>query len=262
MKKILLSLVALTGIAAEAAAQTNETYVQTPGHDNQVSTYHPLSIDVTLKSSHLWRGLEVTGDALAASQVAFTDRSGQFSVGIWGGAAFSGRFKEFDYFMSYTYKGFQIAVWDIYNFSPGATYNIDDAFNYKARQTGHFIDLQVNYTLQGEFPLQLGWATIIEGRDRGASNRKNLYSTYVWADVPVWRDGFVDLNLGIAGAFALDKESGSKANFYGKKGGIVNVNFTASKNVRICNYVIPVSLTPMWNPTNNNVNMMLAVQVF
>ncbi len=261
MKKLTLGILAAVAMVSTSQAQTNEPYIQTPGRDD-INVYHPLSIEVTLKSSHLWRGLEVTGDALAAMQLAFTDRSGQFSMGIWTGAAFSGDFKEFDYFASYTYKGFQIAVWDIFNFSPGAAYNISDAFNYRAHRTGHFIDVQVNYTLQGNFPLQVGWATVVAGRDRGEFNRKNLYSTYVWSEVPVWRDGFVDLNVGIAGAFALDKEPGNKANFYGKRGGIVNVNLTASKKVRIGNYTLPVSLTPMWNPTNNNVNMMLAVQVF
>ncbi|MCC8034401.1 MAG: hypothetical protein LIO77_00500 [Rikenellaceae bacterium] len=262
MNRSVLCLFIASVIGYAALAQTNETYVHSPLEDYNADVYHPISLDVTLKSSHLWRGLEVSSSALAAMQTAYTDRSGQFTMGVWAGAAFNGKFKEFDYFLSYTYKGFNVAVWDIYNFSPGASYNIDDAFNYKARETGHFIDVQVNYTLQGNYPFQIGWATVVYGRDRGTDNRRNLYSTYVWTEMPIWRDGFVDLDGGIAGAFALKKQSGVKDIFYGKRAGIVNVNLTASKNVVLGNYVLPVSLTTMWNPVNNYTNVMLAVKIF
>ncbi|MCD8175887.1 MAG: hypothetical protein LUE98_00015 [Tannerellaceae bacterium] len=220
----------------------------------------PIDFTLQLKTKHLWRGIQVSNSALAAVDLGFQKNG--FGLGIWTGNSFDGKFREFDYYISYAKNGFQVALWDIYNFSPGATYNNEQIFNYKAHETGHFIDLSIGYRFQGEFPLFLGWATIIEGRDRGSENRKNLYSTYVSADYPVLRNMPVDLSLGLAAAFALDKEHGTSANFYGHKAGIVNVNITASKKVRLGNFTLPVSAMVMWNPVENHANLQLAIDVF
>ncbi|MCD7935509.1 MAG: hypothetical protein LUG98_01470 [Tannerellaceae bacterium] len=231
---------------------------------NDYSTPLDLPVDFSLqiKNMHLWRGIQVTNSALTAVDLGYRTRDKSFGFGVWGGASFDGKFKEFDYYISYSKSGFTIALWDIYNFSPGATYNNHQVFNYKAHQTGHFVDLSIGYRFQGNVPLGLSWATIIHGRDRGSENAKNLYSTYVSADYPVMRHQWVNLDFGLAAAFALDKEGGTSANFYGHKAGIVNINVTASKRVKIGNFVLPVSAMVMWNPVENNANLQLALDIF
>ncbi len=224
--------------------------------------YKPVDFSLQLKNMHLWRGLQVTNTALSAVDLNLKDKSNSFTVGLWGGAGFNGDYKEFDYYMSYAKGGFKVALWDIYNFSKGATYNNHQVFNYSARETGHFIDLSVAYRFQGKFPLNVSWATVIFGRDRGALNEKNLYSTYVSMDYPVLRGKEVDVDLGIAGAFALKPEKGTDAHFYAKDAGIVSVNVTASKKLQLGSYTLPVSVMGMWNPANNEANLQIALDIF
>ena len=87
-------------------------------------------------------------------------------------------------------------------------------------------------------------------------------STYVSLDCPVLRHHVVNLDFGIAGAFALDKYSGTKANFYGDTAGIVNVNMTASKVLNIGKFKLPVSAMAMWNPMQNIANIQVAFDLF
>lgn len=230
----------------------------------------PIGVGLQLKNMHLWRGLQVADEFTAAADVYLTDKNQKFKVGLWGGAGLSGNFKEFDYYASFNHNGFSIAVWDIYNFSKGADYNNTEVFNYNARETGHFVDVTIGYTFQGNFPLSLSWSTIVFGRDRALFlgnmhekyNKKNLYSTYVAASYKVLRDKFIDLELGIAGAFALDPIKGTSQNFYGKSAGIVNVNFVASKAIKITDsYSIPISVMGMWNPANSNANIQVALDL-
>ncbi len=66
------------------------------------------------------------------------------------------------------------------------------------------------------------------------------------------RNKRVNVDLGIAGAFALSKgkdATGEKVDhhFYGKSAGIVNINVTFSKTLMIGSYKLPVSAMVMWN---------------
>jgi len=233
-----------------------------PSYSQDNSDYNPVDFSLQLKNMHLWRGLQVTNTALGAVDLNLKDKSGAFTIGLWGGAGFTGEYKEFDYYMSFEKRGFKIALWDIYNFSKGAPYNNEEAFNYKAHETGHFIDLSVAYRFQGSFPLNVSWATIFFGRDRDAENTKNRYSTYVSMDYPMLRGKVVDVDLGVAGAFALSPKKGTDANFYSDDAGIVNINITASKNIHLGSYTLPVSVMGMFNPANNEANLQIALNIF
>lgn len=223
----------------------------------------PMSGSLQLKNMHLWRGQQITNTFVGVADISVHDKNKMFSFGLWGGAGINGKYKEFDYYASFQKSGFKIAVWDIYNFSDGATYNNKKLFNYSAHETGHFIDVALSYTLPiKKLPVTVSWATVVFGRDRGAMNKKNLYSTYVSLDCPVLRNHFVDLDLGVAGAFALDPEKGSHANFYGKSNGIVNVNLTVSKDVKLGSYTLPISVMGMWNPENNDGNLQVCFNLF
>lgn len=246
-KKYLIAITALfLCIAGTIKAQENREY-------------KPVDFSLQLKNMHLWRGLQITNSAVTAVDLSLTDKTGSFKGGLWGGAGTNGEYKEFDYYFTFYKKGFTFSVWDIYNFSNGAKYNNSQAFNYNAKETGHFIDASIGYTLPASFPLNISWATVIFGRDRGSANEKNLYSSYVSLDYPVLRGGLVDVNLGIAGAFALSPEKGSDNHFYGKSPGIVNVNVVAAKTVHFGDYKVPVSVMGMWNPENNDANIQVAL---
>ncbi len=56
-----------------------------------------------------------------------------------GGTDFTGDYKEFDYYVSYSVAGFTFAVWDIFNYSPELPFS-KDIFNYNKYSTSHFLD--------------------------------------------------------------------------------------------------------------------------
>lgn len=226
----------------------------------------PVKGTLQLKNMHLWRGQEVTDEVTLATDIFIQDRSNVFKFGIWGGMGINGNYKEFNYYASAAKSGFVFSLWDIYNFSPGADYNNRQAFNYNARETGHFVDASMSYQFQKNFPLKLYWATVIFGRDRGPMNEKNRYSTYVEMSYPIVLKNNINLNFGIGGAFALDKGKDSDghhsdAHFYGNTPGIVNLNLTVSKDLNLWGYTLPVSVMAMWNPQANYANMQVALNL-
>jgi hypothetical protein len=225
----------------------------------------PVEGSLQLENMHLWRGQEVVDEFTLATEIYYTDKSRTFKFGLWGGSGLNGKFKEFDYYFNYSKSGLTFAIWDIYNFSPNAEYNNKQFFNYNARETGRFIDASLSYRFQDNFPVKLFWATILFGRDRGALNERNRYSTYTEVSFPVLSQG-MNIDIGIGGAFALRRErdlNGKKLNshFYGNTPGIININLQASRQLDLLGYKLPVSLFAMWNPESNYANLEIALNL-
>ena len=234
-------------------------------HAQQHTEQHPLvSLSLHWENMHLWRGMEVTPSSLFVTDLHLMNTTNSFNFGLWGGAGINGDYKEFDYYTSYTKHRITLSLWDIYNFSPGATYNNRQLFNYARGETGHFIDFSMGYRLPLPHPLNLNWATIIYGRDRDAVNKQNRYSTYVTVNYQLINDQQTIIRAGLSGAFAfspgknLDGQR-SKANFYGTKPGIVDATLQGDKTIDIAGLHIPVTLTAMWNPRNNYGNIEIDV---
>jgi hypothetical protein len=221
-------------------------------------TYHPFDFNLTVKNMHLWRGYKVTSAPVTAGDVYFISKDKSFKAGLWGGAGFTGEYREFDYYISYAKKGFSIAVWDINNFSGRDNVSI---FDYNAATTSHFIDVTVAYQFQGKLPLKLSWSTIVLGRDfylDNGGNAKNRFSNYVQAEMPVYIKDDLKLSAFLGGAFAFGRQD----HFYGAHPNIVNAGITLSKVVPVLGFKIPVSATGMWNPEQKYGALQVAVQLF
>lgn len=236
-------------------------------NEKQSSALDYIGGTIDVRTMHLWRGIEVSDEVNLAADVYFKTKKENFKIGIWGGAGVNGNFKELDYYLSYALKGFTFSLWDVYNFSPHATYNNKEAFNYKAHETGHYVDLSVSYQFSQKLPLRIFWSTLIFGRDRGPLNEKNRYSTFVQLSYPIIDTKGFHLSASIAGAFALDQGKDSlgitsRANFYGKTAGIVDINLRLQKDFYIAGYKLPVYVMPMWNPQGNNMNLQFGVTLF
>ncbi|MDD2953929.1 MAG: hypothetical protein PHC95_12340 [Parabacteroides sp.] len=156
-----------------------------------------LHFSGNVQSSHLWRGIEVANGLVFTTDISLSDAKNHFHIGLWGGANAQGTYKEFNNYVSYTYRGFSLALWDTYNFSPNATYNNKEFFNYKACETGRFLDAIACYRFEGRFPLLISWSTVIFGRDRNADNSANKYSTFCYAEYPVYQKGEWRADVGI-----------------------------------------------------------------
>ena len=220
--------------------------------------YKALNFNLQLKNMHLWRGYKVTSTALTAVDAHYISRDGSFKAGFWGGAGFTGEYREFDYYASYQKSGFNIAVWDINNFSdfPDA-----DIFNYNPSSTSHFIDVTLGYQFQNKFPLSISWSTIVQGRDTyltSAGDRKNAYSHYVNLDYRLWQQGSADLHAFVGGAFALGKE----VHFYGKHPNIVNAGLSFNKELVLFNYRMPSAAMVMFSPEHKYGAIQISLNVF
>ncbi|MDR1610666.1 MAG: hypothetical protein LBS08_04065 [Candidatus Symbiothrix sp.] len=209
---------------------------------------------------HLWRGMEVADGLILTTDVSVSDKKEHFRLGVWGGTNTSGSYKEFNNYMSYTYQRFTLSLWDTYNFSPGATYNNEEYFNYNVRETGRFLDASMSYRLGDKFPLLLYCATVIFGRDRNADNTANKYSTFCYAEYPVYRNNIWRVDGGIGGAFALNP-AGDSSHFYGNKPGIVHITMKVSRTLKLYEWEIPMFFCVLWNPHGDKGFLQVGAQV-
>jgi len=262
MKKFFLAALCLLGMAA-VPAQAQKL------HEN-----------ASLETSHLWRGLEVGNGLIFNNDVSLSDNNGHFKVGLWGGMSTDGDYKEADVYFNFNHSGFNLAVWDLWNFSPGnpGIPGNGKYFTWAADRTSHLTDVAISYDFKPEcnFPLTLTWATLVQGRDRGeltryeengpgmrkgeivASERpdaKNVYSTFVQAAFRLYEDENWNVDASVGGSFALSpyKKEIREAynlqnNLYGKSAGVTDVRLGATYKLKIGKYTLPVGGQMMWNP--------------
>lgn len=221
-----------------------------------------MHLSGTLQNMHLWRGLQIADGGVLAADVnvgLFNDR---LKVGLWGGNDFTGDYKEFDYYVSYSAAGFTVAVWDIFNYSPGLPYS-KDIFNYNKFSTTHFLDLSVAYNFDTKFevPLRLYWATIFAGRDLNLAG-KNRYSTYVNAEYSVFRDEHWIVDVGLGGTFAFNRNGvDGGANFYGYDG-IDQISLRTTYKLKLGRFDMPVFAHAMWNPDQRTGYLQVGINLF
>ena len=124
-----------------------------------------LHLSGTLQNMHLWRGLQVADGAVLAADLNLGLFDDGLRIGLWGGTDFTGDYKEFDYYVSYSVAGFTFAVWDIFNYSPELPFS-KDIFYYNKYSTSHVLEFSVAYNFDTKLnvPLRLYWATIFAGR--------------------------------------------------------------------------------------------------
>ncbi len=237
MKKLILSLIC--GAAAMGAAAQ-------------------IHFNAGLETSHLWRGLEVSSGVDVTSQFSFSDKANHFNIGLWGGMQVNkDKYKEFDYFASYSINGFTVALWDIWNFTD-AEGDAAKCFNYNCRTTGRFLDLSLAYNFE-KIPLSLYWSTIIAGSDRGSTKGEyrdtQRYSTWIQASYKVYEDDKFIVTPSVAGDFAFKptyNEDGKKREtFYGDEGGINDVRLNVTYKLKVGKHEMPITGTAMWNPQAN-----------
>ena len=220
-----------------------------------------IHLTVDLQNNHLWRGMEVADGCVVLTDLNYTFAKGHATVGLWGGGNTRGTYKEFNHYIALRAAGFELSAWDTYNFSPGATYNNRQYFNYSARETGRFLNCTLNYRFQQpRFPLLLSWSTIMFGRDRSADNNHQKYSTFVSAEYPVYKNSGWQVDLGLGGAFALNR-AGEKSNFYGDTSGIVHAQLRVGHDLHIGSYTIPVHAMGLWNPQSQKAYFQIGAQI-
>lgn len=221
-----------------------------------------MHLNGTLQNMHLWRGQQVADGGVLAADLNVGLLDDKLKVGLWGGTDFTGDYKEFDYYVSYSVAGFTVAVWDIFNYSPALPFS-KDIFNYNKHSTGHFLDLSVAYDFDTKFevPLRLYWATIFAGRDLNQAGR-NRYSTYVNAEYSLFRDEHWIVDVGLGGTFAFNRDGADGgANFYGYDG-IDQISLRTTYKLKLGRFDMPVFAHAMWNPDQRAGYLQVGVNLF
>ena len=250
-------LIGLLGLLCPARARAQASVADLVP-DSTDTRYRAIDLNLTLKNMHLWRGFKVTNAAMAAADLHYTTRDGHFRTGVWGGSGFTGEYREFDYYASYSKGRFLVALWDINNFSSYPDANI---FSYDQAGTSHFADLTVAYTLSDKLPLRVSWSTILLGRDyyTEADGRvKSTFSNYVQLDYPVWHKGSASLSLLAGGAFAF----GRQQSFYAAHPNFTNLGGVYARTLQLGTYEVPVAATALWNPEKKYGALQVAVTLF
>lgn len=251
-----------------AAAATLATALFGPAAAAQTTTDIADHIDFSLEvaNNHLWRGIEVSDGLVMCTDLAIHDKANLFRIGMWNGTNTSGNYKELNFFGEVKAGGWQLALWDTYNYSPGADYNNREFFCYSAHTTGRFLDCILTYRFAHSlprFPLTLSWSTILFGRDRWSDNSANRYSCYVSAEYPLYTDDRWRFDAAVGGTFTLAHKTGDKSTFYSDRAGLVHLQLRAEHNVRLTrHYTLPIFACAVFNPLMDRAFFQIGAKVF
>jgi len=213
-------------------------------------------------TSYIWRGSPVyasLGDqnVLAPSfQPGLALGYSGFKVGAWGSVDFTGTYKELDYYLSYSLKGFTLAVTDYYWTSDWFD---DNFFEYKSDSTSHYLEASLGY--KGEkIPVSILVATMIYGADKQYEDpAKDNFSTYIELGYGFTVSDYkLDLFLG------MTPFDGMYGDGYGGKEGFLNLNTggKGSKNNKITdNFLIPVKASVIANPQARKMFFVFALTI-
>lgn len=215
-----------------------------------------------LVTSYIWRGSPAyaqLGDrnVLAPSfQPGFALNYSGFKVGTWGSIDFTGTYKELDYYLSYSLKGFTLAFTDYYWASDWITQNY---FDYQNDSTSHFVEAALSY--KGEkVPISIMVATMIYGADKQYEDPgKNNYSTYIELGYGFKISEYnLDLFLG------MTPFDGLYGDGYGGRDGfaVVNTGVTGSRKIKITeNFSLPVKASVIANPQARKLFLVFAISI-
>ncbi|MCP2027747.1 hypothetical protein L1276_002907 [Flavobacterium sp. HSC-32F16] len=256
MKKLFISsMIAIIGLTGYAQNSTPEGTV-----DKEPNR---LNFNVGLETSHLWRGLIINSSMTITGDIHYAvDKIQNFSVGIWGGNGFDGKYTEVNYYIQYKHKGLTLGFWDLFN-----TTNVahPEVFNYDKNATTHLIDFRSSYRFADQFPLRIEADIILYGNDRELDhnlNYKNRYSTYVELGYPLIKNDQITLDSYIGAGFSLNGKSNLYNTNTDQSFNIVNAGLKASKNISILQYKLPAYAGIMWNPAEKYTRMQLGVSLF
>jgi hypothetical protein len=242
-----------------AVLYANAAYSTPQSAEKETSDeYQPFQLGLQVKNMHLWRGFKVTSAAMTGVDLGYASRDGRLRFGLWGGAGLTGQYSEFDYYLSYTHKGFTLSVWDINNFTDFPEANI---FNYRRAVTSHFVDVTLAYQFQNDIPLTLSFSTIVQGRDtfvRSDGQIENAFSHYAEARYQLFTHEEIRFSAFAGGAFSLK----NRAHFYGEKPNITNLGITALRIFDLGRHKLPVGVTSMWNPEQKYGAIELSIGIF
>ncbi len=229
-----------------------------------------FSVGADVVSRYIWRGADYGNSPAVQPSVAFSVAG--FKAGFWGSYGLGqysqqvgsavvnmGHYSEFDFFLSYSLKGFTLMAYDYFIPNPLDPNNGSRYFNFKNSNTGHTVEVCLSWAGPEKFPLQLYAGTLVYGDDKGkdaagvyGAGSSNNYSTYFEAS---WQ--FNVKGFGVK-PFIGGIPFGS--GWYGPYGGVVNTGLTVSRTITVTkDFAIPVNGSLITNPQSQSVFMVFGI---
>ncbi|MEI7662589.1 MAG: TorF family putative porin [Bacteroidota bacterium] len=226
-----------------------------------------FSVGTDVVSRYIWRGADYGNSPAVQPSVAFSVAG--FKAGFWGSYGLGhyskqlndstvldlGNYAEFDFYLSYTLKGFTLMAYDYFLPNPLDPNNHNKYFNFKNSTTGHTVEVCLSWAGPEKFPLQLYAGTLVYGDDKRKNNgSKNNFSTYFEAAYQFSVKGFgVKPFIG-----AIPVGSG----WYGPYAGVVNAGLTISKPITITkDFSLPVTGSIITNPQSQSVFLVFGISL-
>lgn len=240
MKKV-LSLFFLLTMSVFAFAQGVEDDKNRFGTKMKEPYFH-LGLD--LQTKYIWRGMEmITGDAAPVVFPTVNYQNKGFYAYVMGGYSINGKYSEVDMGLSYTYKWITVGINDYYY--PTTTTPNDQYFNFKAKETGHWLEAVVTIAPE-KIPAYLTVSNFFAGADKNLDGNQ-AYSTY--AELGGHYDYLNDHRLALAVGMAFNK---SCYNAYEHGFGVCNVELKYTYNVNFNDkFTLPLSVAYIINPVFN-----------
>lgn len=227
MKKVMLTLVALLGLAMAKAES-------------------PVTVGVDFYNRYVWRGSDYGNSPSIQPTLKYT--KGGFSAGVWGSYATLGTWKEADLFVTYVFPfGLTLGAQDFFmpNGVSGASV---DYFYYAKDSTSHAYEVNAAYTLKG---LTLtGSYVITEAKTGGAGAQGG--DTYFEAKYTL--ENGVNFFAGAGnGWYTYDYVNGKDNGFK-----FCNVGIGATKTIKITDsFSIPVNGSLIVNPDKKDIHFVI-----
>ena len=239
-------LIALCCIFAfELGAQTAES--NSNSNNLKSSNFH---LGVDLQTKYIWRGMEMmTEDAAPVIFPGINYQNGGFYAYVMGGYSINGKYSEVDMGLSYTYKWLTVGINDYYY--PTTTTPEDDYFNFKSKETGHWLEATVTLAPE-KIPAYLTLSNFFAGADKNLEGDQ-AFSTY--AELGTHYDFLDDHQLALAVGMAFNE---SCYNGYEHGSGVCNVELKYTYNVKFNDkFTLPLSAAYIVNPvfTKSHVNL-------
>ena len=227
MKKLLVLVLAIFPMALFAQNTSKR----------KTSDFH-LGLD--LQTKYIWRGMEMmTEESAPVLFPAINYQKNGVYAYVMGGYAINGKYSEVDLGVSYTYKWLTIGVNNYYY--PTTTTPEDQYFNFKSRETGHWLEGVVTIAPE-TIPAYLTVSNFFAGADKN-SEGEQAYSTY--AEIGGHYDFLDDHSLSMAVGAAFNK---SCYNGYAHGFSVCNIALKYTYNVALNSMKLPLSVAYIINP--------------
>lgn len=214
-----------------------------------------LSFDLgaDIVSSYVWRGNRQTG--LSVQPTLGVNYKG-LSLTAWGSTDLNfgsdKGFKEVDFTLGYSIKGFRAALTDYWWDGEGAYHYFSKP---KSGYSGHMFEATLGYTLPEVFPLSLTWNSFFAGKGNEKANGDNSFSTYIELSYP-FSVKTIDFNVA-AGFTPWESVIYATDGFK-----VTNLSIAARKEFRITDgFTLPIFTSIIFNPAVEDVHFVFGFRL-